>query len=73
MRMLDEPANKQYAVEELNLFIVENYLVVSHVAAIRLLLRRHAEGLPKESVDAIFATGQRSRRQHAGSGAAIAR
>jgi uncharacterized membrane protein YccC len=54
VRMLDEPANKQYAVEELNLFIVENYLVVSHVAAIRLLLRRHAEGLPKESVDAIL-------------------
>jgi len=54
VRMLDEPASKQYAVEELNLFIVENYLVVSHVAAIRLLLRRHAEGLPKESVDGIL-------------------
>jgi uncharacterized membrane protein YccC len=35
VRMLDEPARKQRAVEDINLFIVQNYLLVAHVAALR--------------------------------------
>ena len=46
VRMLDEPFNKQHAVLETNRFMVQNYLVVAHVAAIRLLLARHVPNLP---------------------------
>lgn len=42
VRMLDEPASKQRAVEDINLFIVQNYLLVAHVAALRSILGRHA-------------------------------
>jgi len=31
---------------------VQNYLIVAHVAALRILLRRHALNLPKPQVDA---------------------
>jgi len=55
MRMLDEPARVQRAVEDINLFIVQNYLLVAHVAALRLILRRHARELPKEAVNAMLA------------------
>jgi uncharacterized membrane protein YccC len=53
-RMLDEPPSKQRAVEDIHLFIVQNYLIVAHVAALRLLLRRHAVNLPKTAVDALL-------------------
>jgi len=52
MRMQDEPPGKQRAVEELNQFILQNYLVAAQVAAIRLLLRNHQESLPRDTVDA---------------------
>lgn len=54
VRMLDEPASRHRAVEDINRFIVQNYLVAAHVAALRLLLRRHADSLPSEAVLAIF-------------------
>jgi uncharacterized membrane protein YccC len=54
VRMLDEPLSKQRAVEDINQFIVQNYLVVAHVAAIRLLLRRHVAGMPDHAVNAIL-------------------
>lgn len=53
-RMLDEPAAKQRATAELNRFTVQNYLLVSHFAALRLLLQRHKEGLPQEAVNAVL-------------------
>ena len=52
MRMQDEPPSKRRAVEEINQFILQNYLVAAQVAAIRLLLRNHAESLPRETVNA---------------------
>jgi hypothetical protein len=53
--MLDEPASKQRAVDDINLFIVQNYLVVAHVAALRFLLRRHIQNLPAAAVNAELA------------------
>jgi uncharacterized membrane protein YccC len=52
MRMQDEPPSKQRAVEEINQFILQNYLVAAQVAAIRLLLRNHEESLPRDTVNA---------------------
>ncbi|WP_038498324.1 FUSC family protein [Janthinobacterium agaricidamnosum] len=54
VRMLDEPAGKQRAVEDINLFIVQNYLLVAHVAALRSILSRHAAQLPVAAVNAIL-------------------
>jgi uncharacterized membrane protein YccC len=51
-RMLDEPADKQRAPDELNRFTVQNYLLVAHMAALRLLLQRYAEKLPSAEVEA---------------------
>jgi len=51
-RMLDEPAAKRRAPQELNRFTVQNYLLVAHMAALRLLLQRYAENLPRAEVDA---------------------
>jgi uncharacterized membrane protein YccC len=51
-RMLDEPAAKQRAPDELNRFTVQNYLLVAHMAALRLLLQRYAEKLPSAEVEA---------------------
>jgi uncharacterized membrane protein YccC len=51
-RMLDEPAAKQRAAAELNRFTVQNYLLVAHMAALRLLLQRYAEDMPRAEVDA---------------------
>ncbi|MBA5690225.1 FUSC family protein [Rugamonas apoptosis] len=51
VRMLDEPASKQRAVEDINLFIVQNYLLVAHVAALRAILRRHVTELPAAAVN----------------------
>jgi uncharacterized membrane protein YccC len=52
MRMKDEPPGKQRAVEEINQFILQNYLVAAQIAAIRLLLRNHRQSLPRDSVNA---------------------
>lgn len=52
MRMQDEPPGKQRAVEEVNQFILQNYLVAAQVAAIRLLLRNHEATLPRDTVNA---------------------
>ncbi|MCL6486998.1 MAG: FUSC family protein [Janthinobacterium lividum] len=54
VRMLDEPASKQRAVEDINLFIVQNYLLVAHVAALRSILGRHASLLPVVRVNALL-------------------
>jgi uncharacterized membrane protein YccC len=51
-RMLDEPADKQRATDELNRFTVQNYLLVAHMASLRLLLQRYAENMPRAQVDA---------------------
>jgi uncharacterized membrane protein YccC len=55
-RMLEEPADKQYAAADLNRFIVQNYLVVAHIAALRLLFQRHREGLPREAANIALET-----------------
>ena len=51
-RMLDEPADKQRAPAELNRYTVQNYLLVAHMAALRLLLQRYADKLPRAEVEA---------------------
>jgi uncharacterized membrane protein YccC len=56
-RMLDEPADKQRATAELNRFTVQNYLLVAHMAALRLLLQRYADRLPRAEVDAALEGG----------------
>jgi uncharacterized membrane protein YccC len=56
-RMLDEPADKQRAIAELNRFTVQNYLLVAHMAALRLLLQRYADKLPRAEVDAALEGG----------------
>jgi uncharacterized membrane protein YccC len=56
-RMLDEPAAKQRAAAELNRFTVQNYLLVAHMAALRLLLQRYAENMPRAEVDAALSRG----------------
>lgn len=53
-RMLDEPADKHRAPAELNRFTVQNYLLVSHIAALRLLLQRYKEGMPRAEVNAVI-------------------
>jgi uncharacterized membrane protein YccC len=53
-RMLDEPADKQRAPDELNRFTVQNYLLVAHMAALRLLLQRYAENMPRAEVEAVL-------------------
>ncbi|MFZ1180392.1 MAG: FUSC family membrane protein [Herbaspirillum sp.] len=55
IRMMDEPVSKQHAVPEINRFVVQNYLVAAHIAALRMLLRRHTEGLPHEPVNQLIA------------------
>jgi uncharacterized membrane protein YccC len=49
-RMLDEPTAKQRAPAELNRFTVQNYLLMAHVAALRLLLLRYADNMPRTEV-----------------------
>jgi uncharacterized membrane protein YccC len=55
-RMLDEPATKQRAADQLNRFTVENYLLVAHMAALRLLLQRYAGNMPRAEVAAALQT-----------------
>ena len=54
VRMLNEPASKRRAVDDVNQFIVQNYLLVAHVAALRALLQRHADHLPTPAVNALL-------------------
>ena len=54
VRMLDEPADRRDIAEEINRFIVQNYLVVAHLAAVRLILRRERERLPLEAVNRVL-------------------
>jgi uncharacterized membrane protein YccC len=54
-RMLDEPAAQQRAPAELNRFTVQNYLLMAHMAALRLLLLRYAENMPRAEVEAALA------------------
>jgi uncharacterized membrane protein YccC len=56
-RMLDEPVAKQRAPEELNRFTVQNYVLVAHMAALRLLLQRYEENMPRAEVEAALRTG----------------
>jgi uncharacterized membrane protein YccC len=53
-RMLDEPAAQQRAPAELNRFTVQNYLLMAHMAALRLLLQRYADNLPRADVEAVL-------------------
>jgi uncharacterized membrane protein YccC len=53
-RMLDEPAGKHRAAADINQFTVQNYLLVSHFAAIRLLLQRYGDGLPQHKVNDVL-------------------
>jgi len=60
VRMLDEPESKQRAAEDINLFIVQNYLLVAHVAALRAILRRHVRDIPSDAVNAMLDTSHAS-------------
>ncbi len=60
VRMLDEPESKQRAAEDINLFIVQNYLLVAHVAALRAILRRHVRDIPSDAVNAMLETSHAS-------------
>lgn len=51
-RMLDEPEDKRRAPAELNRFTVQNYLLMAHMAALRLLLQRYADAMPRAEVEA---------------------
>jgi uncharacterized membrane protein YccC len=55
-RMLDEPARKRRAPDELNRFTVQNYLLVAHMASLRLLLQRYAANMPRAEVEAALKT-----------------
>jgi uncharacterized membrane protein YccC len=55
VRMLDEPSSKQRAVEDINLFIVQNYLLMAHVAALRAIVRRHTREMPVAAFNAMLA------------------
>jgi uncharacterized membrane protein YccC len=54
VRMLDEPADRRHIAEEINRFIVQSYLVVAHLAAIRLILRRDNQRLPRDAVNSVL-------------------
>lgn len=43
LRMLDEPRRRQQGVTEVNRLLVRIYLIASHVAGLRMLLRRHPD------------------------------
>lgn len=64
VRMMDEPISKQRAVREINRFVVQNYLVAAHIAALRILLRRHAEGLPRDPVNKLIEQTYQSATAH---------
>jgi uncharacterized membrane protein YccC len=51
-RMLDEPRSRHRAVDNLNRFIVQNYLVAAHVAAARIQVRQHYDELDLPAAEA---------------------
>jgi hypothetical protein len=51
-RMLDEPRSRHRAVDNLNRFIVQNYLVAAHVAAARIQVRQHYDELDVPAAEA---------------------
>src|SRR6185437_4780413 len=52
MRRIDEPESKRRVVQDIHLFSVQNYLIAAHVAALRILMRRHLQNMPVEQVQA---------------------
>ena len=52
-RMLDEPKSRHRAVDNLNRFIVQNYLVAAHVAAVRILVRQRTQELDEADTRAL--------------------
>jgi uncharacterized membrane protein YccC len=65
-RMLNEPLSKQRAVQPVNRFIVQNYLVMAHIAAMRLLFRLHADDMPRALVNAELMAGLQAAQQMLG-------
>ncbi|MDC6179376.1 FUSC family protein [Ralstonia solanacearum] len=53
-RMLDEPKSRHRAVDNLNRFIVQNYLVAAHVAAVRILVSQRAQELDEADTRALI-------------------
>lgn len=51
-RMQDEPKSRHRAVDNLNRFIVQNYLVAAHVAAVRIQVRQHYQELELPAAEA---------------------
>lgn len=47
IRMSNEPKDKQHVLKELNQFVIHNYLIASHIAAIRILLQRYQRNMPR--------------------------
>ncbi len=56
-RMLDEPKSRHRAVDNLNRFIVQNYLVAAHVAAARIQVRQHYAELDLPAAEAAIEQG----------------
>lgn len=54
-RMLDEPRSRHRAVDNLNRFIVQNYLVAAHIAAARIQVRQHFGELDMPAAEAAVA------------------
>jgi uncharacterized membrane protein YccC len=53
-RMQDEPRSRHRAVDNLNRFIVQNYLVAAHVAAARIQVRQHYEELDVPAAETVI-------------------
>jgi len=64
VRMMDEPVTKQRAVLELNRFIVQNYLIAAHIAALRMILRRHQDNFPQGPVHGLIESTYLEASQH---------
>lgn len=55
VRMSAEPQAKQKAITELNRFVVQNYLVAAHIAALRIIVRRYGRVMPQEEMHKLIA------------------
>jgi uncharacterized membrane protein YccC len=55
IRMMDEPADKQRAIKELNAFVIQHYLVAAHVATLRIILKRYSNTMPRNDVSILIA------------------
>lgn len=53
-RMLNEPKSRHRAVDNLNRFIVQNYLVAAHVAAVRILVSQRTQELDEADTHALI-------------------